>query len=80
MGTVEEHVSPDGRLRFLVVADVDGNLASDFEQRKRCQEPIRAATAERGMGGITGSAIGRTRPQGPFRNGIQLCHWADCVA
>jgi hypothetical protein len=29
--TVEEHVSPDGRLRFLVVADPNGDLALGFD-------------------------------------------------
>ena len=31
MTNVEEHVSPDGRLRFLVVADPDGDLALGFD-------------------------------------------------
>ncbi len=31
MANVEEHVSPDGRLRFLVVADRDGDLALGFD-------------------------------------------------
>ena len=29
--TVEEHVSPDGRLRFIVVAAPDGDLALGFD-------------------------------------------------
>ena len=31
MANVEEHVSPDGRLRFLVVAGPDGDLALGFD-------------------------------------------------
>jgi hypothetical protein len=31
MTNVEEHVSPDGRLRFLIVADHDGDLALGFD-------------------------------------------------
>ena len=31
MRTLEEHVTPDGRLRFLVVADADGELALGFD-------------------------------------------------
>ena len=29
--TVEEHVSPDGRLRFLVVVDASGDIALGFD-------------------------------------------------
>lgn len=31
MANVEEHISPDGCLRFLVVADSDGDLALGFD-------------------------------------------------
>ena len=31
MATVEEHVTPDGRLRFVVVADTGGDLALGFD-------------------------------------------------
>jgi hypothetical protein len=31
MKSVEDHVSPDGRLRFLVVADPDGDLVLGFD-------------------------------------------------
>jgi hypothetical protein len=31
MATVEEHVGPDGRLRFLVAADPDGDLSLGFD-------------------------------------------------
>jgi hypothetical protein len=31
MATVEEHISPDGRLRLIVDADADGDLAVGFD-------------------------------------------------
>ena len=31
MTVQEEHISPDGRLRFLIAADPDGDLALGFD-------------------------------------------------
>ena len=31
MAIIEEHVSPDGRLRFLIVADPEGDLSLGFD-------------------------------------------------
>ncbi len=31
MAIIEEHVSPDGRLRFVVVTDAEGDLALGFD-------------------------------------------------
>jgi len=52
---VEEHVSPDGRLRFLVVTDDDGDVTLGFDG-------FPLAHARRRPGGDHPAAQGRARP------------------